>query len=40
MEKGKLEEAIAIAREMKKDGLPLAQISKFTKLSVEEIEKL
>ena len=29
-----------IAREMKRDGLPLAQISKFTKLSVEEIEKL
>jgi predicted transposase/invertase (TIGR01784 family) len=40
IEKGKLEEAIAIAREMKKDGLPLAQISKFTKLSAEEIEKL
>lgn len=32
--------ALDIAREMKKDGLPLAQISKFTKLSVEEIEKL
>ena len=29
-----------IAREMKKEGLPLAQISKFTKLSIEEIEKL
>jgi predicted transposase/invertase (TIGR01784 family) len=40
IEKGKLEESIAIAHEMKKDGLPLAQISKFTKLSVEEIEKL
>jgi predicted transposase/invertase (TIGR01784 family) len=40
MKKGKLEEAIAIAHEMKKDDLPLAQISKFTKLSVEEIEKL
>jgi len=40
MEKGKLEEALAIAREMKKDGLPFAQISKFTKISVEEIEKL
>ncbi|QEC75007.1 hypothetical protein FSB76_03220 [Mucilaginibacter ginsenosidivorax] len=40
IEKGKLEEAIAIAREMKKDRLPLAQISKFTKLPVEEIEKL
>jgi len=40
MEKGKREEAITIAREMKKDGLPIAQIVKFTKLSVEEIEKL
>ena len=29
-----------VAREMKKDGMPLAQISKFTKLSIEEIEKL
>jgi len=36
----KLEEAREIAREMKKDGLPIAQISKFTKLSIEEIEKL
>ncbi|QEC75530.1 Rpn family recombination-promoting nuclease/putative transposase [Mucilaginibacter ginsenosidivorax] len=34
------EEKIAIAREMKKDGLPVAQISKFTKFSIEEIEKL
>ncbi|SEO98833.1 hypothetical protein [Mucilaginibacter sp. OK283] len=40
IEKGKREEAIAIAKEMKKDCLPLAQISKFTKLSAEEIEKL
>jgi predicted transposase/invertase (TIGR01784 family) len=40
IEKGRHEEALTIAREMKKDGLPLAQISKFTKLSVEEIEKL
>ena len=32
--------SLAIAKEMKKDGLPLAQISKFTKLSIEEIEKL
>jgi len=38
--KGKREEAIAIAKEMKKDGLPTAQISKFTKLSIKEIEKL
>ena len=34
------EEKKAIVMEMKKDGLPLAQISKFTKLSIEEIEKL
>ena len=34
------EEKKAIAKEMKKDGLPLSQISKFTKLSIEEIEKL
>jgi hypothetical protein len=32
--------SLAIAKEMKKDGLPLAQISKFTKLSIEEVEKL
>jgi predicted transposase/invertase (TIGR01784 family) len=35
-----IEEKKAIAREMKNDGLPFAQISKFTKLSTEEIEKL
>ncbi len=40
VEKGKYDEALNIAREMKKDGLPIAQISKFTKLSIEEIEKL
>jgi predicted transposase/invertase (TIGR01784 family) len=34
------EEKIAIVREMKKDGLPLAQVAKFTKLPIEEIEKL
>jgi len=38
--KGRHEEALIIAREMKNDGLPLTQISKFTKLSFEEIEKL
>ena len=37
---GKLEEAKEIALEMKKDGLPFEQISKFTKLTIEEIEKL
>ena len=40
MEKGKHENAITIAKEMKKEGMPLAQISKFTKLSIEEIESL
>ncbi|GAA3957260.1 hypothetical protein GCM10022210_00460 [Mucilaginibacter dorajii] len=38
--KGRHEEALAIACEMKKDGLSITQIAKFTKLSVEEIEKL
>lgn len=37
---GKRENSLAIAREMKKDGLPISQIVKFTKLSIEEIEKL
>jgi predicted transposase/invertase (TIGR01784 family) len=40
IEKGEYKKALDIAREMKKDGLPFVQISKFTKLSVEEIEKL
>jgi predicted transposase/invertase (TIGR01784 family) len=40
IEKGSHEEVLAIAREMKKDGVPLAQISKLTKLTPEEIEKL
>ena len=40
IEQGKLEEAKEIAREMKNEGMPLTQISKFTKLSIEEIEKL
>ena len=35
-----LEEKRAIAREMKNEGLPFSQISKFTKLTIEEIEKL
>jgi len=29
-----------IAREMKKEGISVAQIIKFTKLPIEEIEKL
>ena len=37
---GKLEEARDIAREMKKENIPIVQIEKFTKLSIEEIEKL
>ncbi len=37
---GELEKAIEIAAEMKRDGLPVAQIVKFTKLSAEEIEGL
>lgn len=37
---GKREEAIAIAREMKKDGLSIEQIVKFTKLTIKEIEEL
>ena len=39
-QEGKREEAIAIAREMKKEGIPVEQIARFTKLSIEEIEKL
>ena len=38
--KGKRESLVAVAREMKKDGIPVEQIAKFTKLSVKEIEKL
>ncbi|MGJ1534900.1 Rpn family recombination-promoting nuclease/putative transposase [Sphingobacterium multivorum] len=37
---GKREEAIAIAMEFKKMGLPIADIAKGTGLSIEEIEKL
>ncbi|WP_257658774.1 hypothetical protein [Parapedobacter lycopersici] len=36
---GKREEVIAIAQEMKKGGIPVAQIAKYTKLSVKEIEQ-
>jgi len=39
-EEGKLEEAKDIARAMKNEGIPLVQVTKFTRLSVEEIEKL
>lgn len=37
---GELKKAITIATEMKKEGIPIAQIAKFTKLSEEEIRKL
>ena len=37
---GKHDNAVAVAIEMKKDGLPLEQIAKFTKLSIEDIKKL
>jgi predicted transposase/invertase (TIGR01784 family) len=40
IEKGRHEEALNVARKMKEDGIPVAQISKFTTLSFEEIEKL
>jgi predicted transposase/invertase (TIGR01784 family) len=39
-QEGKQEEAIAISREMKADGIPIEQIVKFTKLSIEEIKKI
>ncbi len=39
-QEGRREEAVAIVREMKKDGIPVEQIAKFTKLTVKEIEKL
>jgi predicted transposase YdaD len=38
--RGELNKAIAIATEMKREGIPIEQIAKFTKLSIEEIEKL
>ncbi|WP_134089453.1 hypothetical protein [Olivibacter sp. XZL3] len=40
MERGKREEAIAIARELKKEGLSIEFIAKTTKLTTEEVEKL
>ncbi len=38
--KGREEEKRNIARAMKADGLPVAQISKFTGLSPDEIQRL
>jgi predicted transposase/invertase (TIGR01784 family) len=40
IEKGRHEEALTIARELKKEGLAIEFIAKTTKLSIEEIEKL
>jgi predicted transposase/invertase (TIGR01784 family) len=40
IQEGEYKKALGIAREMKKDGLPITQISKFTGLSVKEIEEL
>lgn len=40
VEKGKSEEKIEIARNMKKDGVPSEHISKYTGLSPEEIDRL
>jgi hypothetical protein len=39
-EEAEHKKAVDIAREMKKDGISIAQIVKFTKLSVKEVEKL
>ncbi len=38
--RGAHEKAVAITRKMKKEGVPISQIRKFTGLSEEEIEKL
>ena len=40
IEKGAYLKAITIAKEMKKEGLPVAQIARFTGLSHEDIEGL
>ncbi|SHF14176.1 Rpn family recombination-promoting nuclease/putative transposase [Pedobacter caeni] len=40
IEKGRLDERSVIALELKETGMPIEQISKITKLSIEEIEKL
>jgi len=38
--RGERKKMIETAIEMKKDGMPAAQISRYTKLTIEEIEKL
>jgi predicted transposase/invertase (TIGR01784 family) len=40
IETGEAKKANSVAKSMKKDGVPLGKISKYTGLSVEEIEKL
>ena len=40
IERGEYKKAIAIARELKKEGLAIEFIAKTAKLSIEEIEKL
>ena len=40
LELGRHEEALEIAREMKKDQFPIEQIKKLTKLSIDEIKSL
>jgi predicted transposase/invertase (TIGR01784 family) len=40
IEQGEYKKALDIARELKKEGLAFEFISKTTKLSIEEIEKL
>jgi len=37
---GKIEEKIEIAKELKKDNMPIELIVKYTNLTIEEIEKL
>ena len=40
LQQGKQENAFAVARNMKKDGLPAEKIAAYTGISPEEIEKL
>ena len=40
LQQGKQENALAVARNMKKDGLPAEKIAAYTGISPEEIEKL
>ena len=40
LKKGKIENSIAVAREMLIDGMPIDKIAKFTKLPVDQITAL